>query len=263
MTTTTLATAAVAIVDALADNDHRARLGDALDAYRTARGLKAGDRVTVPTDTVRASRSAWGARIYGEVVVGARGGITVRAFYDGSEWAVPAGRLDEVEVRADLLIAEAEELAPIAIADLDAGTDAPVVLVPCGAAKLDHRAPAGELYVGSLHRSARRAADRYAAELGATVLILSAAHGLVALDAELDPYDVTIGDAGAITAEELAAQAAELGITRAVVLGSAGYVALARSAGIDVEAPLAGSPGLFAMRGRLRALAVGELPLAA
>lgn len=166
-------------------------------------------------------------------------------------------RHDEARAQAHHRIAE--ELYAIR-AELTAG---PVVLVPCGSAKLDRRAPAGELYTGALHRSARRAAARYVDELGARVLILSAAHGLVALDTELDPYDVTVGDAGAIDPEALGAQAAELGITDAVVLGSAAYVGLARAAGITVEAPLAGCPGLFAMRGRLRALAVGELDLVA
>jgi hypothetical protein len=68
-----------------------------------------------------------------------------------------------------------------------------LVVIPCSAAKLDHRAPAGQLYTGSWHRLARQAADALAARTDATVMILSAAHALVRLDQELDPYDTSLG----------------------------------------------------------------------
>jgi len=76
---------------------------------------------------------------------------------------------------------------------------ATLAVVPCSAAKLDDRAPAADLYVGSLTRSGLLAGE--ALQLAGVVdrvLILSALHGLVELTDELDPYDVTFGDAEAI-----------------------------------------------------------------
>lgn len=90
-------------------------------------------------------------------------------------------------------------------------------VVPCGGGKLDRPAPAAELYVGSMFRHTYESACR-AAELDraagkpARVVILSALHGLVDPAAELAPYDVKMGDAGSVTVETLAEQAAILGI---------------------------------------------------
>jgi hypothetical protein len=74
-------------------------------------------------------------------------------------------------------------------------------LVSCTKAKLDRPAPAGELYAPSaLFRGARcyveRSCDRW--------FILSAKHGLVAPDRELEPYDQTLNDAGRAERKEWA-----------------------------------------------------------
>lgn len=63
-----------------------------------------------------------------------------------------------------------------------------VALVGCGAAKLPGRHRARDLYTGSLFRAALAHAERSADE----VLILSALHGLVGLDDELDAYNVRL-----------------------------------------------------------------------
>lgn len=60
-----------------------------------------------------------------------------------------------------------------------------MIVIGCGKSKLDRRAPAGELYTGSLFRAARR----YAEARGGRWAILSARHGLVMPDEELEPYD--------------------------------------------------------------------------
>ncbi|WP_426751676.1 DGQHR domain-containing protein DpdB [Myxococcus sp. Y35] len=63
-----------------------------------------------------------------------------------------------------------------------------IALVGCGKAKLTHAAPARELYTGALFRA-------HLAEAEATsqhVYVVSALHGLLALDAEVEPYDVTL-----------------------------------------------------------------------
>lgn len=87
-----------------------------------------------------------------------------------------------------------------------------VYVVPCGAAKLDHAAPARELYTGSHFRNTLAAAEQLAAEEDGTVLILSALYGLVELDTVLEPYDVRMTDADSITAQDLRNGAVELGL---------------------------------------------------
>jgi hypothetical protein len=86
------------------------------------------------------------------------------------------------------------------------------VLIACGAAKLSAAAPAGELYVGPFFRRALQVAQGEAFG-DATVLILSALHGLVTLDTVLAPYDCKMGSAGSVTSQTVAAQAEALGIT--------------------------------------------------
>lgn len=72
------------------------------------------------------------------------------------------------------------------------------MVIPCGGAKLDHAAPASELYIGSAFREALAAALHQVDGDRSRVFILSALHGLVSLDTELEPYDVKMGDAAAI-----------------------------------------------------------------
>ncbi|WP_433541999.1 DUF6884 domain-containing protein (plasmid) [Streptosporangium sandarakinum] len=132
-----------------------------------------------------------------------------------------------------------------------------VVIVPCGGRKAstDTPVPAGELYTGSYHRAARRAADVLAGE-GGRVLILSALHGLVELDQLLAPYELRAGQAGTVTGETLREQAAALGITGAnvTVLGGRAYVDLARKVWPALTAPLAGTRGIGEQMARLAAI---------
>lgn len=67
-------------------------------------------------------------------------------------------------------------------------------VIPCGKDKLDHAAPASELYTGSAFRSCLAAALHQVDGDRSKVLILSALHGLVTLDTVLEPYDVKMGD---------------------------------------------------------------------
>ena len=65
-----------------------------------------------------------------------------------------------------------------------------VLLIACGATKLDHPAPASEIYTGSL----TRAAIRHAIATGLPWYIVSAMHGLVDPAQVLEPYNVSIAD---------------------------------------------------------------------
>lgn len=83
-------------------------------------------------------------------------------------------------------------------------------VIPCAAAKADHDAPAAELYTSVFFRQALAAARSEVAD--DSILVLSALHGLVALDTVLAPYDVKMGDAGSVSVDDVAVQAVELGM---------------------------------------------------
>ncbi|MFE8599822.1 DUF6884 domain-containing protein [Archangium violaceum] len=63
-----------------------------------------------------------------------------------------------------------------------------VALVACGKTKRATAAPAGELYTGALVRMALEYARRTCEQ----VFILSAKHGVLALDTVVEPYDETL-----------------------------------------------------------------------
>lgn len=123
----------------------------------------------------------------------------------------------------------------------------PFVIVTCGGRKRPGVAahPAGELYTGTYHRLCQRAAlsltdpDR--------VRILSARHGLVALDALLQPYDTRIGEPTAITTMTLREQTRTYGLLDqqdVLVLAGAAYARLVRAVWPHAHAPLAGAGGI-------------------
>lgn len=118
-----------------------------------------------------------------------------------------------------------------------------LVVIACGASKLDHRAPAVRLYTGQHFRASLAAALSVARDPSTIVRILSAKYGLLRLDELVDPYELRMGDAGSVTGDELADQAAELGdVEHVLALCPAAYadrLAEAFPAAV-VERPLAG-----------------------
>lgn len=72
-----------------------------------------------------------------------------------------------------------------------------IAIISCGAAKLEQRAPARELYTGGLFRATLRYVEK---QKTSAILILSAKYGLVDEYTQLDPYDQTISD---LSADEL------------------------------------------------------------
>lgn len=73
-----------------------------------------------------------------------------------------------------------------------------VVLVGCSGPKLDHAAPARELYTGALFRKS----VAYAEARGLEWIVLSALHGVVLADQLLDPYEKTLKSASRCAREE-------------------------------------------------------------
>lgn len=122
----------------------------------------------------------------------------------------------------------------------------------CGKAKQDRRVTAGAMYVGTFHGSCRETAKALLQD-GGRQYILSAAHGLLDLSTEIDPYDITVGDPGSVNADFVQAQVRERGIESAevTVLAGSKYVALARQSWPDLKAPLAGASGIGEMKQRL------------
>ncbi|GLX22586.1 DUF6884 domain-containing protein [Streptomyces lavendulae] len=127
-----------------------------------------------------------------------------------------------------------------------------IVVVGCGKAKQDRRVIAGAMYVGTFHGSCRETAKALLQD-GGRLYILSAAHGLLDLSTEIDPYDITVGDPGSVSADFVQAQVRARGIESAevTVLAGSKYVALARQSWPALEAPLAGAAGIGEMKQRL------------
>ncbi|CAG6399003.1 hypothetical protein NMG29_11715 [Streptomyces cocklensis] len=132
---------------------------------------------------------------------------------------------------------------------------AELIVIPCGARKLDRPARAADMYVGSYHRACRRAAQALRPD---RLLILSARHGLLALDDEIEPYDTPHGAADAVTALFVREQAARRGIEQldpVVALGGARHVALAKAVWPHARTPLSGTRGMGEQVARLAAMA--------
>lgn len=135
----------------------------------------------------------------------------------------------------------------------------------CGARKANcFEAPASNMYVGSYHRAARRAADAITTP-GTKIMILSAAYGLLDLDDVIMRYERRLGQRYAITAQGLREQAEQLGLTdtpEVVVLAPAAYADLATHVWPHAHRPLAGTRGIGDQMARFTALATGRTTVA-
>ncbi|WP_327009721.1 DUF2637 domain-containing protein [Dactylosporangium sp. NBC_01737] len=140
-----------------------------------------------------------------------------------------------------------------------------LIIVVCGARKADRiEAPAGELYVGSYHRAARRAAEAIRTP-GTRVMILSAWYGLVDLSDLLLRYDARLGQRYTISRDGLREQAEQLGlldVTDVVVLAPAPYARLARFVWPHATCPLDGTRGMGEQLRRFVALASAAATIA-
>jgi hypothetical protein len=136
-----------------------------------------------------------------------------------------------------------------------------VGLVACAAAKLDHPAPARELYVSQLFRKA----SAYAEATCDRWYVLSAKHGLIHPDTVIDPYDLKLGSADAPPIQEWAAgvrgqldvELAGLQNVRVVALAGEQYRTALHNVPWSVELPMKGlgiGQQLGWLTGRLNAL---------
>ena len=139
-----------------------------------------------------------------------------------------------------------------------AGGVPPVVLVGCGARKAAGPAVAADLYTGPYFRACLLAALALAPR--DRIFVLSARHGLLGLDdGPIAPYELTLGQPGAVDAAVIRAQAAARQIADAPVVALCGarYAALARRVWATVGTPLAGL-GIGRQRHVLALLRTGQ-----
>jgi hypothetical protein len=140
-----------------------------------------------------------------------------------------------------------------------------LIVVACGACKKAcFEAPAGQMYTGSYHRAARRAADALTTP-GTRIMILSARYGLLDTDDVILRYEMRLGRRYAITAQGLKEQAEQLGVAdtaQVVVLAPAAYADLAAHVWPHAQRPLAGTRGIGEQMARLAALATGRTTVA-
>ncbi|MFI1734944.1 DUF6884 domain-containing protein [Streptomyces acidicola] len=222
-------------------------------AFRTIVAVLVGpeDAVLPEVDT---DRPVWEQAEAFAGGVGQYGWLEIHEAYDPAEalqllenaHEAPAARWTVADAHGEQLALFPEQLQPAA---------GPVVVIPCSGAKLPHKAPAGQLYTGTLHTRARKAAAALTAN-GGTVLVLSALHGFLPLTQVIEPYDHTWEDAGSITVDQLRAQALRLGLSDAedvVLLTPSRYTSRAAAVWPDARTPLA-HLGIGRQLGRLAAL---------
>ena len=140
-----------------------------------------------------------------------------------------------------------------------------LIIIACGARKADcFEAPAGQMYIGSYHRAARRAADAISTP-GDQVMILSARYGLLDPTDRIVRYEMRLGNRYAITAQGLREQAEQLGLlntAQVIVLAPAAYANLAAQVWPHAHLALAGTRGIGEQMARLAALAAGRATIA-
>lgn len=119
-----------------------------------------------------------------------------------------------------------------------------MVIVACGAKKLDREARARDLYVGPYFKTCL--AYALAIALAKRIFILSAKYGLVGLSDIIEPYNYRLGRPFAVTEFSLTTQAEQLGLLgqKVTVLGGRKYVGLCRKVWKKLEAPLEGKGGI-------------------
>jgi hypothetical protein len=119
-----------------------------------------------------------------------------------------------------------------------------LVIVPCGKAKQQVAAPAGELYTGAFHRACLRYARILA--IRERILILSGKYGLLELDAVIEPYEQRIKPSMSVIVRQQAAERRLLGAA-VVALGGADYRAVCRAVWPACATPMAGLGGMGKM----------------
>lgn len=103
-----------------------------------------------------------------------------------------------------------------------------IVVIPCGAKKLNREAMAKDMYIGSYARMCLRYARSIAPD--DRIYILSAKYGLLRLTDIIQPYSLTLGQYGCVSPQQVRLQAEKFGILKedCVAVGGKRYVELCK-----------------------------------
>jgi hypothetical protein len=127
-----------------------------------------------------------------------------------------------------------------------------IAVIPCGKAKRPTPMPAGDLYVGPYFRACRD----YALSIlpRRAVYVLSAKYGLLTLDDRIAPYELTLGQPGAVTVQRLRNQARSRGLLlqQAILVCGGHYADYCAQVWPSHLRPLARRGGLGVQIGLLR-----------
>lgn len=119
-----------------------------------------------------------------------------------------------------------------------------IVIIPCGAKKQSVPVPAYAMYLGAYYK----ACLRYALSISKQddIFILSAKHGLLALDDPIAPYNLRMGEVGSVTTQQIRDQALQRGILNEQVVGIGGrdYTDILCQVWADCITPLQGVGGI-------------------
>lgn len=132
-----------------------------------------------------------------------------------------------------------------------------LIVIPCSGAKSPVPCTGASMYRGTLHRSARLAANRLSPKLNARIVTLSGLYGLVEDDQVIEPYDQRIDEPGAVTPWQIGKQLVERDCVAVVALLPSAYDKVMRDgavnhAGVAVyQNPLVGARGVGEIRARL------------
>ena len=99
-----------------------------------------------------------------------------------------------------------------------------IVIIPCGGRKIEGKAKASELYIGSYFKVNLRYARSIAKD--EDIFILSALYGFLPLNKRVETYDLRMGRPSTEIIDKTRKQADKLGILnkKAVILGGKNYV---------------------------------------
>ena len=137
------------------------------------------------------------------------------------------------------------------------------VVIACGAQKIQHLAPAGQMYRSPHFQLSLKAAHAEASRTGAQVAILSARYGLLYPQDPIPPYELKMGEPGSLTAGDLAEQLHRRAVSTITALLPGRYLqvlqlaaAIAQADGTTVRIPdlYAGAAGIGYQRAILSAL---------
>src|SRR5262245_25278639 len=133
-----------------------------------------------------------------------------------------------------------------------------MVIVACGAKKLDRAARARDLYLGSYFRACL--AYALAIAPAKDIFVLSAKYGLIGINDQIEPYDLKMGEPGSVTVSALSDQAGFAGLfdEEVTVLGGKSYVRVCRKVWPKAKAPLEKLGGLFKQISWMRSQADGK-----